>query len=181
MKSLLAAVALSVLLFACDNKKKERSSTSKENINPSYDIENVNLSIHTPDNWKLEADSANFLIFKEKCPKDKLFCTNLVIRSIDNTNALTIDEIAELYIKGLEGRFKEVKIVSVANKEIDGITSKVIDYKILENDTHLGNTAVFIVRLGKVVSFNFTAENNPEGSYVNQRKLFFEMLSSVKF
>jgi len=140
----------------------------------------LNIAIEIPKNWKVEADSGNTLVSKEGCTADAVFCSNLVIMSVDNVDSLTIDQLVSVYTQYIERKFGSFKLLAIQDVEVANVKSKIIDYKLFENNTHLGSTTVLMISGGRILSFDFSAENKPEGGYVKHRKNFLKMLNSVE-
>src|SRR5690606_22122090 len=177
MRVILFLLFIGLALAACNNSNRGETNFGSK---PVYDLNGFSFALEIPENWSVVEDSVDAIAFREECPEDKDFCTNLVIRIMPNDSLLHLDEIAALYVHGMEGQYGEKKMVSVNDAVIGGLDSKVIDYKLFEKDIHLGSTAVFIIKDTTILGLYFAAENKPEGAYPEHRKIFFDMLKSLE-
>ncbi|MFO7256833.1 MAG: hypothetical protein DIU61_004000 [Bacteroidota bacterium] len=178
---------VSFLLFIClvmagCNSKRGDEASSFSSSKPVFEINGFTFAIEIPDNWSTieDADSLNAVAFREQCPDDKTFCANLVVRTMPNDSLLHLDDIANIYRYELESTYAQMEVVAVSDAVIGGLDSKVIDYKLFENQTNLGSTTVFMVKGSTIVGFYFAAENASDGGYLEQRKVFAEMLNSLE-
>jgi hypothetical protein len=178
---------LSLLIYSCDTsrknrtgemKKEELSSTSidAKSLN-TFTLEGLGFSIELPESWESEKNE-NAFIFKEDC--NRSFCSNLIVSSAFNHNNLNMEQVVQSFVGSLGQKFKEVRVLGVTDKVICGFQFQLIDYKMFEQDTHLGGTIAFTINGDNIVSLNFMAENQPEGSYPERRKIFIQILNSIK-
>lgn len=173
---------MTVCLSVCSctsNQNDQNNHADTEDYKSTYDIEGIQLKILLPTTWSVLADSSNILIFKENCIDDVAFCPNIVVRVVDKNASLTLSDALDYYLRGLNERFSSIKIVSIGDFKIGENQCKIIDYKMLENETHLGSTVIFLFKNEKIVSFSFAAENYPEGHYVNKRESFMRIINSI--
>jgi hypothetical protein len=175
-----SSLLLIFLALAACNSRKGESVLSMLNSKPTYDISGFTFAIEIPDNWSMLEDSVDAIVFREDCPEEKVFCPNMVVRAMPADSLLDLNDVASLYMQQIEGMYGQMQVVAVHDAIIGGLDSKVIDYKLFGNATNLGSTAVFMIKGPTVVGFYFSAENTPEGAYLEQRKVFSEMLNSLE-
>jgi hypothetical protein len=178
----LSILLLCFTFYGCDTSKKNDStnSASETEIDRNQNatsLERIGLTIQLPEDWKSDKNE-NAYIFKKDCAQ--IFCTNLIVSTAINQNDLNLEQVVQSFVASLDQRFKEVKVLGITDDSVNGLIFKLVDYKMHEQDTHLGGTTAFTMKDGKIVSFNFMAENEPEGSYGDQRKVFAEILASIK-
>lgn len=140
-------------------------------------LEGLGMSIQLQDNWTYEKNE-NAFIFKENCTD--VFCSNMVVRLMENESDLGMAELTQAFITSISQRFREIKVLGVTEEKIGDLNFTIADYKMHEGSTHLGGTTALTIKGAKIVSFNFMGENQQAGSYVNHRKVFFQMLNSLK-
>lgn len=172
---------LGLIFYECDTSKKSDSiegNNEVEILNTQIILlEDLGLNIQLPEGWKSDKNESAH-IFKEDCAQ--AFCTNLIVSSVINQNDLNLEQVVQSFVASLDERFKEVMVLGVTEDSVNDLVFELVDYKMHEQDTHLGGTTAFTIKDGKIVSFNFMAENEPEGSYRDQRKIFTEILASIK-
>jgi hypothetical protein len=183
-------VILSILLFnfSCSKSNKEREAKEQsdnsvmEKINESGERVNFSngLSLTLPNDWTIKDTlNSNTFAYLAKCEDSVVFCSNLVVRFINNENNLTLGQVVDYFLTSLPDRFETLKIVSVREHEINGITLTVVDYKMNESNTDLGSTCAFFLMNEQIISFYFTGKNQPEGSYLEEREIMVEILKSL--
>lgn len=167
MKNTLICFLTSLLFLQCTEDKKY-----------ALDKHSVELTVNS--NWKYEKVSDDTYAFKFKCDKDIAFCKNIVIKIIKNTEEQTIDRLALTLVEDIPKRFEQYKIISVRDEDVNNRKYRVIDYKFRQEDVDLGNTTLVTQRNNEFVAIYFTALNQPEGSYVKERELLFEVLKKLE-
>lgn len=181
-----------LLFFGCSNENKkevksveDNSKLANENIfsnsnSSSFLIEKEDISFDLPKGWIKEELSEDTYAFRENCPDTANFCTNLVVRIVKNDSKLNSEQVVDVFVTSLPQRFKTMQIVSVLDQKINDFDFKIVDYKVFENQVHLGSSTAFLTFDDKIISFYFTAENKPAGSFAQKRKLFLDILNSLK-
>ncbi|MBX2915133.1 MAG: hypothetical protein KF856_07660 [Cyclobacteriaceae bacterium] len=144
------------LLFQGTEKKK-------------YTLDKHNIEFTVDRNWEYQKISDDTYVFKFKCAKEIPFCKNITIRVIKNTDKQTIDQLTQTLVDYIPKRFDQYQIISVRDEKVNDRQFRVIDYKFREENLDLGNTTLVY----------FTALNQPEKSYVNERKILFELLKTL--
>ena len=148
--------------------------------NKKYTLDNHEIDLTLDNNWEYQKISGDTYSFKFKCDKDVIFCRNITIKVIKNTSNETIDQLTETLKEYIPKRFERYKIVSVRDQIINKRQFRVIDYKVIEENVALGNTTLITKRGNEFISIYFSGLNQPEGSYVNERKLLFEVLGTLE-
>jgi hypothetical protein len=145
-----------------------------------YTLDKHGIEFTVDSNWKYEKISNDTYSFKFKCDKDVAFCRNIVIKIIKNTEKQTIDELTQTLVDYIPKRFEQYKIISLRDENVNSRQYRVIDYKFRQENVDLGNTTLVTKRDNEFISIYFTALNQPEKSYVNERKLVFELLKKFE-
>ncbi len=175
-------VLICLSIFTCGSNKNEKPiDEESKSDRTKFEIDNFDISFQLPEGWQVAIDSSNIVAIKDNCLTNPGFCSNLVIRTLDNVDQLTMEEIVNLYIQGLDKRFEEVRVVKISDEKINSVEFKVIDYKLFENGVNLGSTYAFAIIKSKIISLNFAAENVPEGNYLKRREVFSEVFNSIEF
>lgn len=184
-------LSLSILLFVsgCFRNTNGRKQTpmKEKNVAGSFSdstfvFQDFDIAIDAPSNWKSEKLNEGMFVFRMNCDTGAVFCPNLVARFIPLERQLTLEDCAELFLSAFRTKFKNFELVNTLNKEIGQFKIKVIDYKMFENGTNLGGTTAFVILEDKTHAFalSIMAENDEHGSYVNYRRLFENILNSLK-
>ena len=144
-----------------------------------YTLDHHKIEFTVDTKWEYQKISDDSYAFKFKCAKDVAFCKNIVIKIIKNTDEQSIDQLTQSLLTYISQRFQQHKIISVRDEGVNGRQFKVIDYKFREQDVNLGSTTLVTQRDNEFISIYFTALNQPEASYVNERQLLFELLKGL--
>jgi hypothetical protein len=143
-----------------------------------YTLDKHKIEFTVDTNWEYQKVSDDTYVFKFKCAKEVPFCKNITIRVINNTNKETIDQLTQALVDYIPKRFEQYHIISVRDEKVNDRQFRVIDYKFREEHVDLGSTTLVTQRDNEFISIYFTALNQPEKSYVNERKLLFELLKT---
>lgn len=146
----------------------------------NYTLENHKIDISFDENWKFEKMDENTFSFIYNCEASVPFCKNIMIKVIENTNNQTVDELTKLMVDWIPTRYDLYKIVNVGKESINGRNYNVIDYMMKEENIDLGNTTLVTYRDTEFIAIYFTALNQPERNYVNERKILYSILNTIK-
>lgn len=144
-----------------------------------YVLDGHGIELTVDANWEYQKLSDDTYAFKFKCDKEVLFCKNFAIRIFKNTDKQTIDQLTQSLLDYMPQRFKQYKVIGVNDGKINDRRFKVIDYKFREENVNLGSTTLVTQRGNEFISIYFTALNEPEKSYVNERRLLFDILTKL--
>ena len=145
-----------------------------------YTLDKHGIEFTPGNNWEYEKISDDTYSFAFKCDKDIVFCKNIAIKIIKNTDRQTIDQMTQTLVDYIPKRFEQYKILSIRDENVNNRQYRVIDYKFREQNIDLGNTTLVTQRDNEFISIYFTALNQPERSYVKERKLLFELLKTLE-
>lgn len=186
-KKLLSSVLfllVMILAINCSKDKKEEQVTTDsviaKNSDSTFIFQEYHLAIDAPKNWSVEKLSENTFVFKMKCDSG-IFCPNLIARFVPLERELTLENCAESFLFSFQEKYKNFELVSSLDKQVRKFKIKVVDYKMFENEINLGGTTAFIILEDKSHAFalSIMAENE-NGSYINYRRLFENILNSIK-
>ncbi len=181
-------ILLVAIFFSCSNSETENKRDKMNEfkfqndtlvLERRFDFPGKELSIVIPSDWIKEELEENTIVFRENYIDTIGFCTNLVVRTIPNKNSLNLNQIAEVFISALPERFDTMKIIEVSDEIIKDMHFKVVDFKVLEDGTHLASSTAYMLHNNNIITLYFTAENLPGGVFIEKRKLFFSMLNSM--
>jgi hypothetical protein len=167
-----------IVLCSCNSSGDNKENSIKKDYYKEYKFEAGQIAVKVPKIWNYEKLAENTLVFKDSC--NEKFCTNLVIRLIDNSKNLTMEQIQSSLVESLSQSFEDIDVLGTSEKSFNIGSTKTIDYKVFENETHLGSTIVYWVEGDKIFSLNFMALNQPEGAYAVHRKEFFEIVNELR-
>ena len=84
-----------------------------------YALDRHGIEFTIDANWEYQKMSDDTYIFKFKCEKEVQFCKNITIRIIKNTDNQTIDQLTQSLVDYIPQRFKQYKIISVRDEQIN--------------------------------------------------------------
>jgi hypothetical protein len=189
MLNYLLSISILIFVIGCSRSAKEAKQTGIDANNiafrssdSTFVFHDFHLAIDAPYNWKSEELNENMFVFKMDCDTGRVFCPNLVARFIPLEKQLTLEDCAELFLSSFQAKFENFELVSSLDKEVGKFKIKVVDYKMFENGTNLGGTTAFVILEDKTHAFalSIMAENDTNGSYINYRRLFENILKSLK-
>lgn len=184
---LLIPILIAVVGCSRETKREDHINMSGSNDVPkspdsTFVFQDFGIAIDAPYNWKSEKLNETMFVFKMNCDSGRIFCPNLVVRFIPLEQQFTLEDCAELFLSSFQAKFEDFKLVSSLDKDVGKFKIKVVDYKMFENNTNLGGTTAFVILDDKKHAFalSIMAENDEYGSYVNYRRLFENILNSIK-
>lgn len=183
------SVSIFIFVVGCSRSTKEEKQTDvkRDDITNKFSdstfiFHDYRIAMDAPHNWKSDKLSGTMFVFKMDCDTGRVFCPNLVARFIPLEQQLTLEDCAELFLTSFQAKFKNFQLVSSLDKQVGEFKIKVVDYKMFENDTNLGGTTAFVILDDKAHAFalSMMAENDEHGSYIEYRRLFENILNSLK-
>jgi hypothetical protein len=172
------------LLLSLSCRKESNNNVDSTHVQESslkkISVEEWRISINVPKSWTGDwYDETSYSVLPA-CDSLSNFCTSLVIRSIENSNQLSLPEISELFIANLPSLVSKHKLMGVTKFIVNEIEFYLVDFTALVEEINVGSTVGICLIDNEVLTFNFMAENDRKGSYVNHREVFISILSSIK-
>jgi hypothetical protein len=190
MKIITYLFILSLVVFcSCNTKNKPKQDSSfkvkeqviEENIK-DYELKefkDYHFALSYPANWIVNNEQKGALfICKMNCDSSNVFCSNFVVNVVPLKSKITIEDIAKVFLKNISGQFEKYQIINEETDTINGLQCVIVDYKMFENNTHLGGTTAFFQIEKNIVSVNCMGENQEEGEYLHYRKIFYKVFNS---
>lgn len=166
-----------------DEKVNNMSSVSIDSLGDKLqeiEFKEYNFKIGYPNGWIKVNEGEALFVCKMNCSNKGGFCPNIVLNVVQKKEDASLKDYAVFFQRKLQSEFKDLQIVNLSPGIVNGFESITIDYKMMVNDTHLGATTS-IIDIGRYILFvNCMGENEPEGKYVEYRKLFDGVIKSVK-
>ena len=183
IKSLICIVFISV---CCSTKKNGESVNNQEIESQVSDsvfvFQKYKLTIGIPKTWTPQKLSESIFVFRMDCDSSRIFCPNIAAQFTVLDQNQTLRSYTETYFYHFQEKYKTFHLVSSLDKQANDFQMKIVDYKMFEQNTNFGGTTAIIKceNSDQLLILSIMAENDESGSYVKYRRLFENILNSIR-